>query len=122
MAVRVLVVDDHEPFRRAARAVVRETAGFELVGEVADGEASIEAVKTMRPDLVLMDVTLPGIGGLEATRLIRAALPSVVVLLLSTRDALEFVGEAAASGAAAYLPKSMLSPEHLAELWSAATR
>jgi DNA-binding NarL/FixJ family response regulator len=121
MAVRVLVVDDHEPFRRAARAVIREAAGFELVGEVADGEASIDAAKTLRPDLVLMDISLPGISGLEATRLIRANVPSAVVLLLSTRDALEFVSEAANSGAAAYLPKSLLSPRHLAELWSAAT-
>lgn len=122
MAVRVLVVDDHAPFRRAARAVVSEVPGFELVGEVADGETSIEAAETLRPDLVLMDISLPGISGVEATRRIRATLPSAVVLLLSTRDALEFVGEAASCGAAAYLPKSLLSPAHLSELWYAASR
>ena len=120
MPVRVLVVDDHEPFRRAARAVVQEAPGFELVGEAADGEASIAAVQRLRPDLVLMDVSLPGISGVEATRRIRASAPSTVVLLLSTRDALELVSEAASCGAAAYLPKSLLSPEHLGELWSAA--
>lgn len=120
MAVRVLVVDDHEPFRRAARAVIEETAGFELAGEAVDGEASVEAAESLRPDIVLMDVNLPGITGLEATRRIRAARPTTLVLLLSSRDAGEFAEQAAACGAAGYLQKSLLSPQQLTEVWASA--
>jgi DNA-binding NarL/FixJ family response regulator len=121
VAVRVLIVDDLEPFRRAARAVVEATADFEVAGEAADGEASVEAAELLRPDIVLMDVNLPGISGLEATRRIRATAPRIMVLLMSTRDAQEFAGKAAECGAAAYLPKSLLTPKQLMELWAAAS-
>jgi len=121
VSVRVLIVDDLEPFRRAARAVVEATADFEVAGEVADGEASVEAAESLRPDIVLMDVNLPGISGLEATRRIHATAPWIMVLLMSTREAHEFAGKAAECGAAAYLPKSLLTPEQLMELWAAAS-
>jgi two-component system, NarL family, invasion response regulator UvrY len=121
MAVRVLIVDDLEPFRRAARAVVEATADFEVAGEAADGEASVEAAESLRPDIILMDVNLPGISGLEATRRIRATAPWIMVLLMSTREAQEFAGKAAECGAAGYLPKSSLTPEQLMELWTAAS-
>jgi len=116
-----LIVDDLEPFRRAARAVVEATADFEVVGEAADGEASVDAAQTLKPDIVLMDVNLPGMSGIEATRRIRAASSRVLVLLMSTRDAQEFAGKAAECGAAAYLPKSLLTPQQLLELWTAAS-
>jgi DNA-binding NarL/FixJ family response regulator len=118
MAVRVLIVDDHEAFRRAARAVIQETDGFELAGEAADGEASVDAARNLRPDLVLMDINLPGISGIEATRRILADFPRTTVLLLSTRDGFELADQAAECGAAAYLPKSRLSPEQLTEVWA----
>jgi DNA-binding NarL/FixJ family response regulator len=121
VAVRVLIVDDLEPFRRAARAVVEATADFEVAGEAADGEASVEAAELLRPDIVLMDVNLPGISGLEATRRIHATAPGIMVLLMSTREAQEFAGKAAECGAAAYLPKSLLTPEQLTELWTDAS-
>jgi DNA-binding NarL/FixJ family response regulator len=119
--VRVLVVDDQAPFRRAMTAVVEETHGFEVVGEAASGEDSIEAVAALQPDLVLMDVHLPGIDGIEATRQLLAGAPQPVVLLLSTDD--EDAGEAyvAQSGAAAYLTKSALGPDRLAGAWAAAS-
>ena len=120
MAVRVLVVDDHEPFRRAARAVIEETAGFELAGEAADGEASIAAAKSLHPDIVLMDINLPGINGLDATRRILALVPSALILLVSARDSHEFARQASDCGAAGYLPKSLLSPAQLAEIWASA--
>src|SRR3984893_10921866 len=66
--VRVLLVDDQPPFRLAARAVVEATDGFEVVGEAENGEASVELARGLRPDLVLMDVNLPGIDRLAATR------------------------------------------------------
>ena len=122
MAVRVLIVDDHESFRSAAKAVVLGTDGFEVAGEAADGETSIEAVGSLRPDIVLMDVNLPGISGIEATRQIRSVLPRVVVLLLSARDTNEFDRAAADCGAAGYLAKAHLSPEQLSDLWDRARR
>lgn len=120
MPVRVLIVDDVESFRRAARAVVQAADGFEVVGEAASGEESLEVARILIPELVLMDVNLPGISGIEAARRIHEALPRVVVLLLSTRDALEFVGPVAESGAAGYIPKSLFSPERLVEEWNEA--
>ena len=83
MTVRVLIVDDQEPFRMAARMVVDATEGFEVVGEAETGEDSVTMASDLTPDLVLMDVNLPGINGLDATRQILAdnANSSVVLLL-----------------------------------------
>jgi DNA-binding NarL/FixJ family response regulator len=121
MTVRVLIVDDQEPFRLAARMVVEATEGFEVVGESETGEDSVEVARTLQPDLVLMDVNLPGINGLDATRQILAGSNSVVILLLSTYEEEEYAPRAAECGAAAYIPKSSFSPDRLAEAWSAAS-
>lgn len=123
MAVRVLIVDDQEPFRAVARTVVELTDGFEVVGEAQDGETSVSTVLDLHPDLVLMDVNLPGISGLEATRQILAhtdATKPVVVLVLSTYEAEEYGPQAAEVGAAGFIPKSEFSPERLVDAWSAA--
>jgi DNA-binding NarL/FixJ family response regulator len=121
MAVRVLIVDDQAPFRLAARAVVEMTDGFEVAGEADTGEGGVEAARELDPDLVLMDVNLPGIDGLEATRRILGdAGDRVVVLLLSTYEADEYAPRAAEVGAAAYIPKSEFEPDRLTEAWSAA--
>ena len=72
MTVRVLIVDDQEPFRMAARMVVEATDGFDVVGEAETGEDSVSMAAELTPDLVLMDVNLPGINGLDATRQILA--------------------------------------------------
>ncbi len=121
MTVRVLIVDDQEPFRLAARMVVEATDGFEVVGESETGEASIEAAHDLDPDLVLMDVNLPGINGLEATRQILSGSDRVVILLLSTYEEEEYAPRAAECGAAAYIPKSSFSPDRLADAWAAAS-
>jgi len=122
MTVRVLIVDDQEPFRQAARMVVEITDGFEVVGEAETGEASVDMAHELDPDLVLMDVNLPGINGLEATRQILAdAGHRVVVLLLSTYEEAEYAPRAAECGAAAYIPKSAFEPDRLEAAWSAAT-
>ena len=120
MAVRVLIVDDQEPFRQVARMVVDVTDGFEFAGEAETGEAGIEAVRELHPDLVLMDVNLPGIDGIEATRQILAELPATVVLLLSTYEASEYERRVGECGAAAFMPKSEFGPESLAQAWMAA--
>jgi CheY-like chemotaxis protein len=117
MTVQVLVVDDQAPFRQAMAAVVAET----VVGQAASGEESVSACRELRPDLVLMDVNLPGIDGVEATRLVRALPSPPVVLLLSTydADAADGFGE---SGAAAYVTKGEFGPERLRAAWAAAIR
>jgi DNA-binding NarL/FixJ family response regulator len=120
VAVRVLIVDDQEPFRLAARAVVEATEGFEVAGESESGEAGVQAARDLDPDLVLMDVNLPGIDGLEATRQILDGSDAVVVLLLSTYEEEEYGPRAAECGAAAYIPKSSFEPDRLAEAWGAA--
>jgi DNA-binding NarL/FixJ family response regulator len=118
--VRVLVVDDQDPFRRAMAAVVAETDGFEVVGEASSGEESVESAAALLPDLVLMDVHLPGIDGVEATRRLLAAAAPPVVLLLSTYD--EDAGDQflARSGAAGYLTKSAFGPDRLEAAWASA--
>jgi DNA-binding NarL/FixJ family response regulator len=121
MSVKVLIVDDQAPFREAARAVVEATDGFAVVGESATGEASVTAARELQPDLVLMDVNLPGINGLEATReILRDSNGVVVVLLLSTYEEEEYGPKAAECGASAYIPKSKFEPDRLSEAWSAA--
>ena len=121
MTVRVLIVDDQEPFRLAARMVVDATDGFDVVGEAETGEASVEMARELSPDLVLMDVNLPGINGLDATRAILSE-PSnpVVVLLLSTYEEEEYAPRAAECGAAAYIPKAVFGPDKLEAAWAAA--
>src|SRR5262245_61920444 len=121
MGVRVLIVDDLATFRSAARAVVQSTPGFEVAGEVASGEESIDQARALRPELVLMDVGLPGIDGVEATKRIRADVPGAVVLLLSARDAGDVGTLAADCGAAAYISKSTFNSESLADAWATAT-
>jgi DNA-binding NarL/FixJ family response regulator len=121
VVVRVLVVDDQAPFRRAMRSVVEETDGFEVVGEVDSGEASLEAAASLAPDLVLMDVHLPGIDGLEATRRLAALPVPPVVLLLSTYDDDAGEGFVAESGAAGYVTKSAFGPDRLESAWSSAS-
>ncbi|HEY1330610.1 MAG TPA: response regulator transcription factor [Actinomycetota bacterium] len=118
MPVRVLIVDDQEPFRMAARMVVDATDGFEVVGESETGEDSVERARELDPDLVLMDVNLPGIDGLEATRQILSTSNRVVILLLSTYEPEEYAPRAAECGAAAYIPKSDFEPDRLAAAWA----
>ena len=120
--VKVLIVDDQEPFRLAARDVVELADGFEVVGEAESGEASIEAVRALQPDLVLMDVNLPGIDGLDATKQILNENPGqIIVLVLSTYEAEEYAPRAAEAGAAAYIPKSQFGPDQLEDAWAAAS-
>jgi two-component system, NarL family, invasion response regulator UvrY len=124
MPVRVLIVDDQEPFRAVARTVVEMTDGFEVIGEAETGEDSVSRAHELSPDLVLMDVNLPGINGLEATRQILADHLNgkpVVVLVLSTYEAAEYGPQAEEVGAAGFIPKSEFSPERLVDAWSAAS-
>ena len=118
--VRVLVVDDQALFRRVMSAVVDETDGFVLVGSAATGEESIMTAGALRPDLVLMDVNLPGIDGMEATRRLRADTTGAIVVLLSTYDEDDWDGQVQQCGAIAYVAKSAFGPDRLTEVWAMA--
>ena len=121
MPVRVLIVDDQEPFRMAARLVVEATEGFEVAGEAESGEESVDLAEELKPDLVLMDVNLPGINGLDATRqILDGQSEPIVVLLLSTYEEEEYAPRAAECGAAAYIPKAVFGPDRLESAWAAA--
>jgi DNA-binding NarL/FixJ family response regulator len=116
-SIPVLIVDDQAPFRRAARAVVTATPGFEVVGEAESGEEAVEMADTLSPGLILMDINLPGINGIEATRRITAAHPDAVVMLLSTYQAGDLPSDADSCGAAAYVHKEQFGPSVVTELW-----
>jgi DNA-binding NarL/FixJ family response regulator len=115
--VRVLIVDDQEPYRRAMAAVVEATDGFEVVGTATSGEESLAAAAELRPDLVLMDVNLPGIDGIETTRQLSSVAGGPVVVLLSTYDEDQF--ELDGCGASAYVAKAAFGPDRLSEAWTA---
>jgi pilus assembly protein CpaE len=113
----VLVVDDQAPFRLAAKAVLRRLACFELAGEAASGQQAIRLVDELHPALVLMDINMPGMNGIEATRRILSAHPDVVVFLCSTYDVGDLPPAAAASGASAYVNKEQFGAAALQRLW-----
>jgi len=117
MPVQVLICDDQETFRAAAREVVNATQGFDVVGETATGEESVVAAGRLHPDLVLMDVHLPGMDGLEASRRIKAERAEVVVLLLSTYDPEAFAPHISGSGASAFIAKAAFGPDTLVDAW-----
>lgn len=116
--MQVLIVDDQAPFRGAARAVVGATKDFTVVGEAESGEQAVELVAELAPDLVLMDINMGGIDGIEATRQITAAHPATMVVLVSTYAASDLAADARTCGAAAYVHKEELAPRVLRELWS----
>jgi two-component system invasion response regulator UvrY len=115
--VPVLIVDDQAFFRSAARAVLAVMPGFAAVGEACSGEEALTRVEEFVPELVLMDIHLPGISGIEATRQIRAAHPEVAVVLLSTYKAEDLPADARSCGALAYLNKEDFEPEVLERIW-----
>ncbi|MFT3855528.1 MAG: response regulator transcription factor [Ilumatobacteraceae bacterium] len=117
--VRVLVVDDQERFLAVARTVVERTAGFTLVGAAGDGAAAIEQALALRPDLVLMDINMPVLDGIEAARRIAVEAPEVVVVLLSSYARDDLPAGALDGGARDYLHKEELGPGALRALWAA---
>jgi DNA-binding NarL/FixJ family response regulator len=117
--VSVLIVDDQAPFRAAARAVLAMTPGFGVVGEAGNGEEAVELTDALQPQLVLMDINMPVVDGIEATRRIVAGHPSTVVILLSTYDIEDVGGDVNGCGAVAYVNKEDFGPGTLRDLWAA---
>lgn len=118
--VRVLLVDDEAPFLRAMSTVVQETLGFEVIGEAHSGEQCMLATADLHPDLVLMDMSLPGMDGVEAASRLRARPSPPVVLLLSIYDEDSGARFVPWCGAAAYVTRSAFGPDRLREVWETA--
>jgi DNA-binding NarL/FixJ family response regulator len=117
-SVRVMVVDDQPSFRRAARALIDTTSGFELVGGVDCGAEALRRADELRPDLVLMDVFMPGMDGFEAARRLTGAHPGCVVVLVSLEDVEDLPALVGSSGAVALVRKQDLKPALLRQLWA----
>jgi DNA-binding NarL/FixJ family response regulator len=111
--VGVLVVDDQAPFRSVARSLVELVKGWQVVGEASSGEEAVELAAVIRPRVVLMDINLPGITGIEATRRIVAADPDTAVVLVSTYAADDLPDDARDCGAVGYVRKDDLTPRLL---------
>ena len=103
---RVLVVDDHTVIRRGIQSILRAWPEWEVSGEASSGEEAIELTKKLKPDIVLMDISMPGMGGLEATKLIRKICPQAKILLLTLHDSPEWAETALRAGARGYVLKS----------------
>ncbi len=120
-SVRVWVIDDQVAFRRATAATLAAMDGFVMAGECETGESAVAALRAGGADIVLMDLNMPGMGGIEATRQIRAEHPDVVVVLMSTYDLEDLPSAAAHCGATAYLHKERLAPDVLSRIWRTAS-
>ena len=120
--VRVVTVDDQPFFRDAARAIIERTPQFALIGEAGDGEAALDLVRHADPDLVLLDVRLPKLDGIEVSRRLTEEDPERVIVLVSSADPRELSPLARAAGAAAVLRKQWLTPRLLRGLWVAHRR
>lgn len=110
-AIRVLVVDDHVVVREGIRSVLERQPGFEVVGEAGDGAGALKLAKSITPDVVVLDVSMPGGSGLRTAAELRTEVPEARVLILSMYDNAEYVMEAVRAGASGYLLKDSAAAE-----------
>jgi len=109
--IKVLLIDDHKLVRTGIRKILEESAGIQVVGEADDGERGIELAKALKPDVVLLDVSMPGIGGLETTRQLLAHDPSTKVIVVSVHAQEPVPGKLLEAGAFGYLTKACAADE-----------
>ena len=114
--IRILLVEDHQVVRQGLAALLASTDDLEVVGSVGDGLEAVKSFATLRPDITLMDLQLPKIGGVEAIRKIRAAFPDARVVVLTTYDGDEDIFRALQAGARGYLLKGMPFDELVAAI------
>jgi DNA-binding NarL/FixJ family response regulator len=103
---RILLADDHDIVRRGLAAALAEARNFEICGEAADGREAVAKARQLRPDVVILDVSMPGLNGVEATRQIRAELANTEVLVLTMHESDDLVHEILAAGARGYILKN----------------
>jgi two-component system, NarL family, invasion response regulator UvrY len=120
-AVRVLTVDDQAMFRRVARDVIDATAGFEAIGEATNGKEALAAVARLAPDLVLLDVRMPGMDGIEVARRLAASHPATRVVLISIEESVDIPSAARLPGAVPLVRKQDFGPRLLRRIWGDAT-
>ena len=104
--IRVLIVDDHEIARRGIRSVLAEHRGIEVVGEISNGEEAVKLIETLRPEIVLLDISLPGISGIEVASTIRVTVPESRIIFVSQYDSPPIAKDALLTGATGYVVKS----------------
>jgi DNA-binding NarL/FixJ family response regulator len=114
--IRVLIADDHGLMRAGVKALLTATEDIEVVGEAEDGDEAIREVRRLEPDIVLMDVAMPGLGGLEATLVIRKEKPDVKILVLTQYDDREYVSRFLRAGVAGYVLKKAAAAELVAAI------
>jgi len=107
MTIKVLIVDDHLLSRKGIASILSTHVMFEIIGEATNGQQALEKAKELMPDLILMDIRMPGGSGLEATRLIKEEMPYVKIVILSVSDDVQDFFEAIKKGAQGYLLKNM---------------
>ena len=106
---RILIVDDHEIFRKGLRSILESRPELEICGEATNGVEAVEKAKEIQPDVTLMDISMPYLDGLQATRQIRREVPNSQILLLSQHDSPHMLAAALKAGASAYVTKSQVS-------------
>lgn len=116
-AVTVLTVDDQAIFRGVARDVIDATPGFEAVGEACSGDEALRAVDRLVPQLVLLDVRMPGLDGVEVARRLHAAHPETLVVLISVEDAIDLPSAASLAATVPMVRKQDFGPRMLKRLW-----
>ena len=109
--IKILIADDHTLVRAGLAAFLKISDDFEVVGEAADGVEVIEAAKKLRPDVILMDIAMPTLGGLEATMEIKKLLPDVKILVLTQYDDTLYVRRCLKAGASGYILKKAVTPD-----------
>ena len=109
--ITILLAEDHVVVRESIRQLLEREAGFEVIGEASDGEEAVDMARRLKPDVVIMDISMPNLSGIEATRQIKALYPSIAVLILSAYDDDQFVFSLLEAGAAGYLLKSVRGHE-----------
>jgi DNA-binding NarL/FixJ family response regulator len=112
-SVRILVVDDFEPFRTLIRAILEKNPRLHIIAEVTDGLEAVQKATDLKPDLILLDIGLPLLNGLDAARLIRKLGPDSKILFITQEPSLEVVDEVRALGASGYVVKTRLGSDLL---------